>query len=156
MPFSLEFVDRIPLGVLGPGKYAKGRITIGEMRESFCAALDVLSKRDYMTQWVDAVERLERGYDSSAVVTCYADRGGEIIGMWWVLHREAGSSSVRVHNQLILRDQVGDAFGMACWQEYLPKYERIAEDGGEISEWATSIQDLRTFKEEVVRELARK
>jgi hypothetical protein len=156
MSFTIEFLDTLLPDYTRSGEYADGRIVVDDYEETFSAALDVMSKRDYMAQWVAGIKRILRGHETSAIVTSYADRGGEILGMWYSLYRQADTAVVLIHNHLMLRDVVGGNFAVARYFEFVPPYESVNEDGERISEWLTSVSDLtecHTRLQRVIMEL---
>lgn len=153
MTFDLTFTDAIGYGLVAANREAIGTIVIGDFEETFSAALDVLSKRDYLGHWLEAAQRLEKGRSDSAIITSFADRGGEIIGMWWPLYA-LESGLIAVHNGLIFRDIVGPRFSVLCCYDYVGPHETTNEDGERISEWNTTFDDLAEFAARVEGRLA--
>ena len=152
MAFDVVFVDSVgdasPVG----RKETKGRIQIGSLEESFFAVLTVWSMRKYMLQWIDAVERIERGGDKSAIITCLQSPQGEVLGFWWVLYRMPGNQFA-VQEQLILRDVVGDSFLPSRYYDFIQPHETTSDDGSPISEWYTTLAELSEFKQRVTERL---
>jgi hypothetical protein len=144
MPFDLTFTDAVSCDSLSPGREADGVILIGDFRETFSAALDLMSKRDYLQQWRYAARRIAEGSDCSAIITSFADRGGEIVGMWWPLYLCAGGL-VAVQNRLILREVVDGRFSVNTCYDYVGPHNTMTEDGDAISEWVISVSELAAF-----------
>ena len=94
------------------------------------------------------------GHPCSAIITSFADRGGEIVGMWWPLYPLEGETAlVAVHNRLILRDTIDGRFSIQTCYEYVGPRNTRTEDGETVSEWSTTLGELAAF---VTRVEARK
>lgn len=153
MAFDLTFTDTIAYALVAANREATGEIVIGDLKETFFAALHELSKRDYMRQWLSATRRLDEGCSRSAIITSLAPCGGEVLGMWWPLYvREGGQ--IAVQNRLILRDVVGVGFTLEACYEHIGSYSPVTEDGERISEWNTTSGEVAAFAARLEARLA--
>ncbi len=149
MSFYLKYNDCIPYNHIGC-LFAQGQIKIGSFQESFSSALNVLSKMDYMTQWFEAITRIEQGYGSSAFLANYVGLEWEVIGMWWPLYYSGDNKNVWIQNQLILQNEVDKNFTVGRYHEYISKHKQTNEEGETISEWNIAIEELVEFKDKLL------
>lgn len=151
--FYLKYKDNIPLERISD-EYAKGLIKIGSFQESFFSALNVLSKLGYMVQWTTAIERIENGATSSALLTNYVGQKWEISGAWWVLYHDTpASNDIWVQNQLILQGVIDTEFTITNCYDYIPRHNHTNEDDEQISEWHTSTEALSIFKRKLLLQM---
>lgn len=153
MPFDVTFTDRLPDTLLTSGREAAGVVVIGAFEESFSTALDVVSKQDYLRQWWRASQRIVDGYDTSAIITSFADRGGEVVGMWWPLY-VLENGLVKIQNQLILREAINNRFSLQTCYDYIGKRFTVTDEGDPISEWTITVAELTTFAARLQEHLA--
>lgn len=153
MSFDVLFTDDVPYGLSAPKLEAKGVVVIGNFEETFYSALDRLSKLDYLWQWRYAVQRIIEGCGHSAVVTSFADRGGEIAGMWWPMYAMDGGLVV-VQSHLILRQAIDEHFSLQTCYDYLGPHRSITEEDEPVSEWPVDWSELAAFSCRVQQRVA--
>lgn len=122
-------------------KAAYGKIHIGDYSETFVAILHYWTPAQYAWQWETALRRIIEGRDRSALITSYVEAAPERFLFWWVLYRE--NDIVYIQNQMLFFDQLDKAFSVEHPWESVGARETITEEGREISEWTTSIEDVR-------------
>ena len=149
---DIRFTDSRAMCRDARGVYARGVVVVGELTEHFCAALDTLSKRDYMRPWRDALSSVARGAPRSALITCFGDRGGSIPGEWCPLYR-LSEEEVGVRNALILRSVVGTHASIRGYPAHVPKREVAGDEGNRISEWYVTVRDLVSCAERLQSEI---
>lgn len=124
-----------------------GRIVIGEFQETFAASLVFWSREEYGLHWRKALERLVTIGDRSALITDYVEppthpySGGYLI--WWPLYRDG--DAVYVQNQLLFFEQLSRPFSAHRPWDSVRDRHAVNEDGQKISEWVTTVEDIRHF-----------
>ncbi|MEV7179976.1 hypothetical protein [Kitasatospora sp. NPDC093679] len=124
------------------GRYALGRIRIGDFAESFRVNLEYWSGSDYRSSWLKAIDMLEESESStSCLVVSLADPESSAFAFCWPLYREG--EVVFVQNSMILFEELSDPFEMdRPWLSVQPR-NVVDEDGNRISEWSTSMVAVR-------------
>jgi hypothetical protein len=153
MAFDVTFTDTVDSRLVAANGEATGTIVIGDFKETFFADLDILSKHDYLAQWLKAAQRLQEGHGDSAIITSFADRGGAVIGMWWPLY-VCETGLIAVQNRMILREIVGPHFSVASCYDHIGPHNTTNENDERISEWNTTFDDLAAFAVRVRGKLA--
>lgn len=150
--FDLTFKDTTPYGFVGTS-CATGSVLIGDSEETFLADLYVLSKRDYLRQWLEASLRVTELNDDSAIITSFSNEGGTPIGLMWPLY-VTDCEVILVQNHLILREIVGDDFSVRTCHRHVPVRRVVTDDGDPISEWKTTVNEVAAFAARVRERLA--
>jgi len=127
------------------------QIIIGDFIERFVVPLIFWSKKDYIQQWVAAIEKLLNSDDnknvSVALLTTMYDPKMANFYACWFLYREG--SVVYVQNSMMILENLPEAFKLENIHSYVPAREMITDEGDKISEWATSTRELGEFLNKV-------
>jgi hypothetical protein len=150
MGFTIRFLksDEYPPGKklvyeANNKKLCLGKITIGDFEETFESSLNFWSKDKYEAQWHDAIIRITEGEDMSCLITSMYDPLLANFLTWWPLYREG--RKIIVQNHLFFLEEAKGHFDPENPYAYVKKYEAINEDGEKISQWVTSIDEIREF-----------
>lgn len=150
MAFCIEFIeDAVPAYYLKPNeKTVFGKITIGEFSERFLASTEYWSQEQYRKQWVEAVDRLINGpcSNTEALIANMYDPSMANFICCWPLFREG--DKVYIHNNLLFMDKIKPPFELDRVGSYIGERETVNEDGDKISEWVTTIGELKGWLQE--------
>ncbi|WP_193368588.1 hypothetical protein [Pelagibius marinus] len=124
-------------------KIALGSIKLGNFQEDFHASLSHWDQERYRSQWKEALERLVKGEDKSALVTSMYDPDKANFITWWPLYRDG--DCVLVQNQLLFLAELAKPFSEAQPYKSVPRRETTTEDGEAISEWTIDLSDIEEF-----------
>jgi hypothetical protein len=124
-----------------------GEIVIGDLHETFVASLASWTRDDYDRHWRKALERLIAGADRSALITDYVEppthpSDGSYL-VWWPLYRDG--DTVYVQNHILFFGQLSQPFSSERPWDSVRDRETVNEDGQKISEWATTIEEIKYF-----------
>jgi len=122
---------------------ALGSIKLGEFQEGFHASLCHWDQGRYQAQWREALERLIKGEEHSALVTSMYDPRTANFIVWWPMHRDG--DSVHVQNQLLFFDDLAESFDELDPYRSVQQRETRTEEGTRISEWTISLPDIKEF-----------
>ncbi len=122
---------------------ALGNLKIGDFKEDFHASLSHWNQGRYRSQWQEALERLVKGEERSALVTSMYDPETANFITWWPLYRDG--DSVRVQNQVLLLDDLADSFDELNPYRSVGQRETRTEEGDPISEWTVNLPDIEEF-----------
>jgi hypothetical protein len=128
-----------------------GKIEIDGFAETFVASLVSWSRDEYESQWHRACRRLLEGANESVLIASYVDPSITEFCMWWPLYREG--EIVLVQNQLLLYSQLSLPFNASEPWASPGKRELVTDDGEEISEWDTTLDQIKQFSVNLEREL---
>ena len=124
-----------------------GKIVIDDFQETFTASLAFWTRGDYELHWKRALERLIAGGERSALITDYsqppAHVGSEDFLIWWPLYRDG--DTVYIQNHLLFFGQLSRPFSPDRPWDSVRDRRLVNEDGQNISEWATTIEDIKHF-----------
>ncbi len=133
------------LSVLSDGREAIGRIVVGEFSETFPMDFSWWSPTEYRAHWSTALDRLEH---AEHVESCLLSsmRNPETAGFLdcWPLYREG--RDVFVRNSLIFLDRIDGEFDVERPWRHIEARSPVNEDGHTISEWRTTMDDVRAFR----------
>lgn len=137
--FNIAFTDRDP-EVEEDGSHSLwGRITLGPYHESFLSPVGTWQRSDYERQWIEAVERLLAGGDSTAFMV-------QPLQGWWVMWRVG--EAVYVHEQLLLPERLAGYDDVhAVPYLLIGDHVTTSDEAEPISEWRVSMDDIREFVE---------
>lgn len=122
---------------------AIGRIVIGDFDDAFEADLSYWSGADYRRSWSTAIEHLLGGADVSCLVTSLPEPSTANFVFTWPLYREGGT--VYVQNKILFLEELGEPFQPEePWLSIGPR-NTTTEEGWEISQWETTLPDLRDY-----------
>ena len=120
-----------------------GEIKIGRFHESFEASLTYWNKEQYRNHWQREVQRVVDGGEKSALITTmYHPKRANFI-FWWPMYRF--DDRVIFQNHILFLDQIEGVFDPENPQLYLGDYVGNTEGEHQISEWDSSIKDLKDF-----------
>ncbi|MEZ4299424.1 MAG: hypothetical protein R3B70_31020 [Polyangiaceae bacterium] len=138
--FDIRFLnDRPPVP---PYDGAVGEISIDSFRERFVVDLSFWSRDRYMQQWVKAARDIVQK-DRTALITSLVHPSSASFISWWALYRDG--ESVVVQQQLCFIDALDRPFDPERVEEFVSPRETTSEDGQEISEWLTTLEDVTRF-----------
>jgi len=145
MTFFIGFVDDNRL-VESPERideFQVGRIVIGEFEEWFESPLAYWSIEDYRAHWRRSIERTIAGAAKSVLFTSMYEPQCTNWLLCWPLYRERGI--VYVQNQMLFMEGIASEFDPTNPYRHIQDRETIDEEGRRISEWKTTVEDLRGF-----------
>lgn len=138
MGFSIDFID-----YKSSDKFlARGQITIGNFTEEFECAIHYWDKERYMNQWVEGCNKICKE-PKSALMTSIHEPVQANFMVWWVMYRE--SNNVYIQNQLLFMENLSSPFQEENIYEHISDRETVNEDGLEISEWQTSVSEIKQW-----------
>ncbi|MEU5778366.1 hypothetical protein ABZ819_34385 [Streptomyces venezuelae] len=118
---------------------------MGDFSETFPMDLSYWGLDDYRASWVRALRRVDAGRDEvdSCLVTSITDPATANFVFCWPLYRRG--TDVYVQNAAVFLGELADAFRPTePWLSVEPR-GTVDEDGNEISEWRTTIDEVRAF-----------
>jgi hypothetical protein len=120
-----------------------GRITIGRFQEDFIAPLIYWKSEDYERHWRDAVVRIVGRHRTSCLLTSIYDPATARFYFWWPMYRRG--SRVFIQNHGLFLDQLDHPFDTNNVYGSVPRRITVNDEGERISEWETTVDDLRKF-----------
>ena len=145
--FAIEMLSPDASGntVVSPTE-AAGRIVIGDFTETFKVPLGFWSVVEYRRSWRQAFDVLKGAPQSSACfMTSMTDPEISSFLTCWPVYRDG--KDVYVQNAIIFLDHLDASFDIGePWASIQPR-RIFDEDGNKVSEWITSMSDLRSFFE---------
>jgi hypothetical protein len=145
--FKIIATDKLVPDSLNGRSAFYGRIVLDGFEETFAASLVSWSRDDYDRHWKKALEHLVAGADRSALITDYVEPpmhpNTEDYLVWWPLYRDG--DNVYVQNQILFFKQLGKPFLPARPWDSVRDRQLINGDGQSISEWPTTVKDIRQF-----------
>jgi CdiI N-terminal domain len=141
--FGIGFVNST-----GDRVQATAQIRIGDSVEDFAADLGYWSTSDYLASWRSALELLEKEeVAKSCLVASITDPQTSNYFSCWPLYRSG--EDVFVQNAISFFAELGDRFDpRAPWTSVGPR-ELEDDDGNRISEWRTTMHDIRGYLTEL-------
>ena len=131
MSFSIEL---LPLSQTAPDNIRLGQIRIGDFTERF-GVYSVLEPFELIVeQWMAELQKLVNGSASVGLATSP--------NMAWILY--TFGAKIRVQQALAVDESdlvISDKMQVTC----IPQYEDSSADGERISEWITTVDDVRAF-----------
>ncbi|MFD5665034.1 hypothetical protein ACFWIK_08955 [Streptomyces anthocyanicus] len=133
-----------PGGTEGAGE-ALGCIRVGEFEERFPMSVSYWNVARYEMSWRRCLELLvEGGPDTtSCLVTSITDPANSNFVFCWPLYRSG--SIVHVQNSIMFLDELEEEFAPDEPWRFVEPRSTVDEDGQEISEWRTTVQDVERF-----------
>lgn len=135
MSFHVEFVERT-----SPEGLAYAEIDLNGFKEAFQVDLSFWSRRDYETQWRQAVERIIAGESRSCLIASMPDPATANFVFTWPMY--ALGDEVAVQNRVMFMDEIQGEFDPLNPYVHLGPRETLTEEGAPISEWRVSAGDL--------------
>lgn len=121
-----------------------GIIKIGSFEESFEIFTDHYTSHDYLRQWNTALSKIVTGEKKIVtLMTSWFPPNLKANLSAWVLYRE--NDTVYIHEKIYIPDE--HEFGLddnGVVIENEPR-ETISEEGDQISEWKTSVEEINKF-----------
>ena len=128
----------------GGSPEARGMIAIGDFTETFSAPLGLWVPSDCRNSWRRAFGVLDaEPRSASCLMTSMIDPRSSNFLVGWPMYREG--EDVYVQNALIFLDDIREVFDPAEPWGWVGARRGTDEDGNKISEWVTSMDDLRGF-----------
>jgi hypothetical protein len=124
-----------------------GVIKIGDFEERFECSLGYWMPMKYQAQWLNAVDQLLQGRTRVALVSSITDPTTANFLFWWPIYSIDGSAHFQ--QQILFREDFPHAFDFESLLESVPVYESVYEEGQKLSEWVTSIEDIRIWRASV-------
>ncbi|MEU8971564.1 barstar family protein [Streptomyces monashensis] len=142
--FSIRVVSAPSSTDAAAGVGAVGRITVRDFGENFPMDLSHWDVARYQASWVRALKVLEGADDAvSCLISSITDPEKSNFIRCWPLYRSG--SVVHVQNSIIFLEGVEDEFTAEEPWLFVEPRSTIDEDGYEISEWQTTIDEVREF-----------
>lgn len=120
--------------------YAPGQIIISEFEESFLSSLSFWTKTQYQEHWNEAVTRLIRGEEKSALITSIPELEYANFISWWPMWRV--HNTVYIQNQILFLNELHKPFDVSHWFDFVEDRQTQSEDGVLLSEWSLTLDDL--------------
>lgn len=148
MTFDINIFDTlVSKDRLSSGETAvDGEIVIDDFHEQLILVTNYWTPLDYRSQWIEAIERLVDGANhvkSAFITEMYDPKKSRFPPMCWVMYKEG--DKVYVQNTWILREHMPRPFEVKDVYEAIADRETVTDDGDIISEWTTSIAELKIF-----------
>lgn len=146
MSFGIHILDKYELTEVEDEKELSGKIEIGDFKENLTIPISFWSISKYISQWKQAVSFIleSSAENKSALITqVYNPEHSEYINCW-PMYREG--ETVFVQNRLLLKEDLGSDLNPEKIEQYIDKREIVDEDGNKISEWKTTISELRLWQ----------
>lgn len=124
---------------------ALGRVIAGGLDETFEAPIYEWGEAAYRASWRSELKRVLDGADSAVLLTLVVNPDNANWLRGYVLYRF--DSCIRVQERLFFVDELDHEFDLAKPSLSAGAYRSMNEDGVRISEWITSIADVRDFYE---------
>ncbi len=122
---------------------ALGWLKIGEFEENFHASLSYWDREEYLSQWGEALERLEKGKSRSALVTSMYDPETANFIRWWPLYLIG--DNVHFQEQILFIPDLEQPFDETDLYKFVQQRETDSEDGGKLSEWTLKLKAIEDF-----------
>ncbi|MFF9675143.1 hypothetical protein ACF1GS_26135 [Streptomyces eurythermus] len=99
----------------------------------------------YQTSWARSLRILERGDDTaSGLITSITDPANSNFIFCWPLYRSG--EIVYIQNSIIFLTELEEDFNPAEPWRFVEPRSTVDEEGNEISEWQTTISEIRRFR----------
>ncbi|MFI7012676.1 hypothetical protein [Streptomyces sp. NPDC050164] len=142
--FSIRVVSVSPPAGSEAGGGAVGRITVREFEESFPMDLTYWSVEKYRASWSQALRVLERRDDAtSCLISSITDPSTSNFVFCWPLYRS--QDLVYVQDSIIFLEGLDEDFDPDEPWRFVEPRSTVAEEGHEISEWQTTVDEVRDF-----------
>ncbi|MCL3996134.1 hypothetical protein [Streptomyces lavenduligriseus] len=143
--FSIRVLSVPSAPEAAAGEGAIGRITVGDFGESFPMDLTYWNVGQYQTSWARSLRILERGDDTtSGLITSITDPANSNFIFCWPLYRSG--EIVYIQNSIIFLTELEEDFNPAEPWRFVEPRSTVDEEGNEISEWQTTISEIRRFR----------
>lgn len=124
--------------------YISGKIEIGDEYQCFKSSLVFWNKEAYLSQWKKSLKQfVNEDLNSTYLLTDVSNPDYANFFFWWILYKDG--ALVRVQEAILFTSDLNENYDLLDLYEYIPSYESHTEDGVEISEWTTSLYNLKTF-----------
>jgi hypothetical protein len=142
--FSIQVVSVPSPEEVEVGGGAVGRIVVREFAEGFPMDLTYWGVGQYCASWLKALRFLEGEDDAtSCLISSITDPENSNLIFCWPLYRSG--DIVYVQNSIIfIEDLDGGFVADEPWRFVEPR-STVDEDGREISEWQTTVDEVRDF-----------
>jgi CdiI N-terminal domain len=122
---------------------ASGLLTMGNSKERFCSSLYHWSKRDYESQWRNAINVLLNESFKAALIVEYTGTDASSHLEWWPMYKVG--DTVYLQNQLLFYNQLPEPFSLQRPFIYLRNRETTDQAGLPISEWLVRLSEVERF-----------
>ncbi|GHH31359.1 hypothetical protein [Streptomyces rubradiris] len=142
--FSIRVLSVPSRSGVAAGESAIGHITVGDFEESFPMDLTYWGVEQYQTSWASCLRILEGGHDTtSCLISSITDPSHSNFITCWPLYRSG--ETVFIQNSIIFLEDLPEHFNPAePWHSVEPR-STVDEEGHEVSEWQTTISEIRRF-----------
>lgn len=147
--FAIEAIDEAASGdELPSDSQAVGKIQVGGFTETFVMDLSFWTVDEYRRSWQSALTEIERTEKAtSCLVSSITDPATSNFISCWPLYRDG--DAVYVQNSIIFLDELDEPFDPREPWRFVEPRSSVDEDGNRISEWVTSLSQVREFRESV-------
>jgi hypothetical protein len=126
----------------GDANAVYGKLKIAGYSETFIASLAYWTHEQYERHWMIALDRIVSAEGRSALITSFVEPRTEGFLLWWPLYRDG--DLVYIQNHILFFDQLSKPFSAEHFWESVGQRQIITPDEGiPISEWKTTVSDLR-------------
>ena len=126
------------------GGCAVGHITVRDFEERFPMDLTYWGVEQYQASWIRSLEVLERSDDAtSCLVSSITNPATGNFVFCWPLYRSG--DIVYVQNLIIFLEELEENFVPDKPWRFVEPRSTVDEDGNAISEWQTTVDEVRKF-----------
>jgi hypothetical protein len=143
MGFSISLFNEIVTDSEISEKNQYGLIQIGDFQERFLASLSYWKPDDYKIHWKNGIRRIIEGADVSCLITSMYDPTTANYIFWWPMYRQG--DIIIFQNQILFLNTIRSHFDENNPYEFVGKRRTVNEEGNDLSEWATPIQEITDF-----------
>lgn len=124
------------------GGDAFGRITAGDLDERFYMSLKYWAPEDYHNHWLAALTHVNASADAtSCLVSSMSHPAESDVIFCWPLFRDG--DTVHVQNRILFLEELDAPLDLDQPWKALGARQTVSEDGDAISEWVTTIDEIR-------------
>jgi len=146
MNFCISVLD-LPIDEVYGEKCMWCQIQIGGFSERFSAPVELWSINEYISQWKCAVEDIANGASKGFLMAAMRNPDISDFLSVYTLYREA--DEVFVQNQIVLCNGNEEYIRRGDFIQLIEDRETETEDGEKISEWRTTVGQLKYFLEQL-------
>lgn len=145
--FSIEAIDETPSeNEISSRSQAVGRIKVGDFTETFRMDLSFWTVDEYRQSWRRALAELQRAEKvTSCLISSITDPECSNFISCWPMYRDG--DAVYLQNSIIFLAELDEPFDPQEPWRYVQPRSSVDEDGNRISEWVTSVSQVRQFCE---------
>ncbi len=118
-----------------------GSLELNNSIENFQSSLSYWQREDYIFQWKEALDRILRGENKSAIVTTMYNPEKANFLFWWVIYLI--KDEVYIQNHVLFLNELKEKFNENNIYKFVPSREVQNDEGEVISEWRLELSDIK-------------